>query len=269
MAEVFRILVLCLIMLTVRHHAFADAAGYTGKTTVAIADARYSVVHYHDWSQRGALWEITKLPRRESVRIFDGKHNNFSYIKIFDKATGTLQLRLPCPALSVLWLSPDSRYLIGLSDVMVWNPYQLVVYELPSGKRVYAEPIETEVFLFSPSEYADLIRRFPEIKTVVDQRSRTFESTGDRIVINAIFGLLNELPNKKHNAIWDALYPHLTAHPYSSNFDSSVTNWVFWYDEKDPGITLIEEGEVLVLSLNDPKHKRFSVRIPLDSTLAK
>ncbi len=265
----FRLFMLCVVLLSIERAVLADLGSYEGKPTITVADAKYSVVHYHDWSQRDALWKIVELPRRESVRIFDRKHNGFSYIKVFDKASGALMLRLPVPALTVLWLSPDSRYLVGLSDVMLWNPYQLVVYALPSGKRLYAEPIAPNVYSFTPSEYADFVQRFPAIKTTLKERSRTFDATGDRIIVNVVFGLRNEIPDKTSWAVWKVLYPHRTHHPYSPNFGSSVTNWVNWYDEKNPGIALAEQGKELMLSLNDPRQERFVIRIPLNEGTAR
>jgi hypothetical protein len=35
---------------------------------------------------------------------------------------------VPCPALTHIWISPDSEYVIGISNVMLRNPYQLVVF---------------------------------------------------------------------------------------------------------------------------------------------
>jgi hypothetical protein len=44
------------------------------------------------------------------------------------------------PALTLLWISPDSRYVVGLSNVKLWNPYQLVVFSR-AGRRVFERSI--------------------------------------------------------------------------------------------------------------------------------
>jgi hypothetical protein len=61
--------------------------------------------------------------------------NDYSYLRLRDKATGAELFRRPVPALTHIWISPDSKYLVGISDVMLWNPYQLVVFS-KSGDRL-------------------------------------------------------------------------------------------------------------------------------------
>jgi hypothetical protein len=51
------------------------------------------------------------------------------------KATGAELFRRPVPALTHIWISSDSKHLVGISDVMLWNPYQLVVFS-KSGDRL-------------------------------------------------------------------------------------------------------------------------------------
>lgn len=36
--------------------------------------------------------------------------------------------RRPVPALSYIWISPDAKYVVGISNIKLWNPYQLVIY---------------------------------------------------------------------------------------------------------------------------------------------
>jgi hypothetical protein len=45
--------------------------------------------------------------------------------------------RVPVPALTYIWISPDSKYVVGLSNIKLWNPYQIVVYSR-SGERLFA-----------------------------------------------------------------------------------------------------------------------------------
>jgi hypothetical protein len=53
--------------------------------------------------------------------------NNYSYLLLRDKATNKELFRRPVPAFNYIWISPNSRYVVGISNIMVWNPYQLVV----------------------------------------------------------------------------------------------------------------------------------------------
>jgi hypothetical protein len=61
--------------------------------------------------------------------------NDYSYLRLRDKATGAELFRRPVPALTHIWISPDSKYVVGISNVMLWNPYQLVVFS-GSGDRL-------------------------------------------------------------------------------------------------------------------------------------
>jgi hypothetical protein len=56
-------------------------------------------------------------------------------LRLLDKATGAELFRRPVPALTHIWISPDSAYVVGISNVMLWNPYQLVVFSR-SGDRL-------------------------------------------------------------------------------------------------------------------------------------
>jgi hypothetical protein len=53
--------------------------------------------------------------------------NDYSSLRLYDKTTGIELFRRPAPALTYIWISPDAEYVVGISDVMLWNPYQLVV----------------------------------------------------------------------------------------------------------------------------------------------
>jgi hypothetical protein len=49
--------------------------------------------------------------------------------------------RRPVPALTHIWISPDSAYVVGISNVMLWNPYQLVAF-CRSGDRLLERNME-------------------------------------------------------------------------------------------------------------------------------
>jgi hypothetical protein len=52
-----------------------------------------------------------------------------------DKAPGTELFLHPVPVLTHIWISPDSKYVVGISNIMLWNPYQLIVFS-KSGDRL-------------------------------------------------------------------------------------------------------------------------------------
>ena len=75
--------------------------------------------HHHDWSgatrtARGTMFSTTQDPFTSA--------NDYSYLRLLNKATGAELFVRPVPALTHIWISPDSKYVVGLSKVMLWNP---------------------------------------------------------------------------------------------------------------------------------------------------
>jgi hypothetical protein len=95
--------------------ARADRVAYAKSGHLAVESDKMLVMHQHDWSasvRSGTLSAIERESRRELFTVEVG-------------------------ALTDLWISPDSRYIVGLSNVKFHNPYQLVVFDA-SGKRLLA-----------------------------------------------------------------------------------------------------------------------------------
>jgi hypothetical protein len=87
--------------------AHADRVAYNGVVDLSIETETLRSEHHHDWS--------SATPEDSSLRLYD-------------KTTGVELFRRPVPALTHIWISPDSEYVVGLSKVMLRNPYQLVVF---------------------------------------------------------------------------------------------------------------------------------------------
>jgi len=112
-----------------------------------------------------------------------GADNDYSYLRLRDNVTDTELFRRPVPALTHIWISPNSKYVVGISNVKLRNPYQLVV----------------------------------------------FSKAGDLLLKRNMVG-----------AIWPGEW-------------ESVTNWINWYKEPVPQITIVEEGATATLSVEDPR----------------
>src|SRR5262249_2727319 len=66
--------------------------------------------------------------------------NNYSYLELRDKAKGIILFHRPVPALTYIWISPNSKFVVGLSNVKLWNPYQIVVYS-KSGDCLFKQDL--------------------------------------------------------------------------------------------------------------------------------
>jgi hypothetical protein len=112
--------------------ANADSFAYDGVVNLSAEARDVRVEHGHDWSNatNDARWKMISTTKDPF-----SAENNYSYLQLREKAAGTVLFRRPVPALSHIWISPDAKYVVGISNIKIWNPYQLVVYSR-SGDRL-------------------------------------------------------------------------------------------------------------------------------------
>ena len=120
-------LILSFLLLAAASQARADAFGYAEKRELSVVTKHYIITHFHDWSR------ATRTDRYKMITTYENPftpENTYAYIKCVDRATGKLLFKKPCPALTRLEVSPDERFIVGISNVKLWNPYQLVVFSM-------------------------------------------------------------------------------------------------------------------------------------------
>jgi hypothetical protein len=226
---------------------YADVAGYAGVRDIVVEDAQLRVEHHHDWSgkTRKSRWKMIST-HQDPFR----SDNDYASLTVTDKKTGQQLFRVPVPALTDLWISPDSRYVLGLSEIKVWNPVQVVLYDR-AGRRLLARSIEVDEAAFTPEEFEKLLRKHPKARGELERVCHREEG---RVFVN-----LGEAPD----GTWDVLYRHLRPSHLSPNFSESVSNWVYWFDSEAPKPALIEEGgRVTFVELRDPKKRPFRIPVP-------
>ena len=113
--------------------ALADAVGYRGIKDIKEENDVLRVEHHHDWS---SATEPARYKMITTTHDPFTAENTYSYLRVVEKSSGRELFRAPVPALTLLWISPDSRYVVGLSSIKLWNPYQLVVFTR-DGRRLY------------------------------------------------------------------------------------------------------------------------------------
>lgn len=228
--------------------AAADRVAYGQILDVTAETAELRAVHHHDWSQatrgkRGKMFSGDQDPFRPE--------NDYATLEVTDRKTGRRLFRASVPALTRLWISPDSRHVLGLSEIRLWNPYQLVLFDR-EGHLLFRRHIALEEAQLTPAEYEQLLARFPEAKSELE---RVTTREGDDIFVDI------RDSSRLHGA-WDTLDRHRRLSHYSPRFSESVTNYVFWLDPREPDPKLIESGgRVAAIELSDPKGVRF--RIPV------
>jgi hypothetical protein len=110
----------------------ADAIGYSQVLDLRTESGTIVAEHHHNWSDAtlDARWKMISTTKDPFT-----SENTYSYLRLLDKASGQERFKKPVPALTYLWISPDSRYIVGLSNIMLSNPFQLVVFSR-SGRRL-------------------------------------------------------------------------------------------------------------------------------------
>jgi hypothetical protein len=172
-------LVVLMLLMIAMPFARADSVGYQNVVDLYADTNVVRAEHHHDWSAatRSARWKMISTTRNPF-----SSDNDYSFLRLIDKASGAELFRRPVPALSYIWISKDSRYVVGLSNIKLWNTYQLVV----------------------------------------------FSKSGERLL---------------ERAMTDVLWPGVTR---------SVSNWINWYREPSPRISLVENGRLATLTVEDP-----------------
>ena len=238
-------LILLLAFCTGKAHA--DAVAYGGRHEVRATRGSLTFHHFHDWDSPKLRTLFSDLTHHER---FLSPANDFSFVEL--RGGNKVLFRAPSPALTHLWISPDSQFLVGLSDVMRSNPYQLVVWRR-DGTLIHREHISAAVAKVSAEQRRDFARRFPTAEQFLAARYFTY---GKGMYLDySIVGV----PNEIGDAAWNYLHPFRVAHPYSGDFAESVTNSVEWFNREHPDLTIARTGTGLTLSLRSPGGKRMII----------
>jgi hypothetical protein len=118
--------------------ARGDAVGYAGVVDLHEEGATLRVEHHHDWSR------ATEAPRLKMITGAKDPFtaaNTYAWLRVSEREGGRELFRSPAPALTFLWISPDERWIVGLSHLKLWNPVQVVVFDR-DGRRRLARGLE-------------------------------------------------------------------------------------------------------------------------------
>jgi len=230
----------------------ADREDYNRVKNILVEDKALSVLHHHDWSfdseRRSKIMQSWMGPFRPE--------NVYAYIECVDQFSGRILFRKPSPPLTYLWISNDSNYIVGLSEIRFDNLVQLVVFDR-KGRLVKQRGIGAREYELTKSEYDGFVRQFPAAAASLLSRDGIVLFQGKVFINPTSLGVLGY-----SNEAWDYLAHKSAPSHFSANFSESTSNWVYWYKRDDPGLQLTYKGKVLVgISLLDPKGQRFEIPI--------
>lgn len=246
-----RKLLILTILFIAYNSVYADAVGYSDSKRLKIESKNYIVIHFHDWTH------ATRDSRFKMISTDENpfsSQNNYAYIECIEKSTGKVLFKKPCPALTKIEISKDEKYIIGLSNIKLWNPYHLVIFST-KGELIKKRSIECEEAKLDFKTNLEFKKKYSSAYSYLTKRNRIYET--ENFYYFDFLGLSNEI-----GSAWEYLYKHIGNNHLSSNFSESVTNWIYWYYEKNPSIVInYKNGVIYSISLLDPKQKRIEIKI--------
>ncbi|HYF03441.1 MAG TPA: hypothetical protein VEC36_08695 [Patescibacteria group bacterium] len=250
MKKIATILVFFLLRTTV----FADGIGYSEIKDISIESEHYIFKHHHDWFNFEN--ERFKMISNDHYAVFK-KSNSYAYVEVTDK-NGKLLFNKPSPALTRLFISPDEEYYVGLSRIKLDNPYNFVVWD-KAGKLIAKVHFTSEEAKLTKQEFEDFKKKFPKQARFLKKWERIKE-IDNVYYIDAYF--MNS-PNLLGRKAWYYLYEFHVRHHLSPNIEESTSNWVYYYDEKNPDVQFeyLDKNVLKSISLNDPKGEQIVIPI--------
>lgn len=226
--------------------SFSDGAAYGGRHEIAIDGVNGSIRHVHNWNNnknRDLFFDF-----QNHDKFFSSK-NDFSFVEFIDRR-GKVQFHFPSTAYTKLWSYRDSIY-VGLSNIMLYNPYQIVVWD-SKGNIIYKAHFSSHVAKFTPSQLNEFKEKFPKADSFLKKFYFTYQS-----IEYCDFSYLG-VPNEIGKDAWQFLFQLRAEHPYIKSSES-VSNWIDWYDvAKNPEIDgngnliiHLYKGDPLVVKLPD------------------
>jgi hypothetical protein len=244
-----------LLLFICTNFAYADRSAYSEIREIKIESRNYSIVHFHNWSKE-TFDKRYSMINSEHQNILN-ENNNYAYIKIINKITNEIIVNIPSPALTHLYISKDEQYILGISKIMFYNPYQLIIININGEiiKKRHIVPVEAKM---NETEFNIFKNNYTNAFEYLQKNDRIY-------YVNTYFYIdfcdLN-YPVYYGDEAFNYLSNYITENHLSENISSSVTNWIFWFYEKNPRLGFnYRNNELYSISLRDPKNKRIEIKI--------
>ena len=243
--------ILIIGFLAISFLAKADPTSYSGEVTITAESKKYIAIHYHNWTSdtEEELYDMISTDQNP----FDD-NNNYAYLELIDKRTGKTIFKKPSTALTQIVISENEKHIVGISNIMVWNPYQLVIYDI-NGELTKKRNFSSEEAKLTKNEYDEFASKY------YNECEKLVEFTyhhNDHIYIDFLrMGMPTELGDA-----WDYLMDFIVPNHLTPNIWETTTNYVQWFHEEDPKMELNYDNDWLKsIKINDTKKERFEINI--------
>ena len=233
--------------------SYADPYPYNKVALLKKESKNLLVIHYHDWSN------TTKKSRFKMISTHQNpftEENDYAFILAINKNTQDTIFNSPSPALTKIHISEDEKFIVGISNIMVWNPYQLVIYS-DIGELIFKKHIADSEAKLDEVNYESFKKNYPKQHNLLESMDRIDLVNGHYY----LDFLSMDMPNKLGDA-WNYLFKFKTPNHLSGAFSETVTNWVYWYFEDSPKLKVeLSNDQLYSISLLDPDRERFEIKI--------
>lgn len=242
---------IALLTATATMPALADRIPYSDRVHLTARTSSLVVNHCHDWS-RALTPRLDGEWRLAFSRAAPfGVGPDISSLELY-LPNGTTVARLTSPPLRYIKITPDSRYVIGLSDVRLLNSTQALVLD-GRGTVLLRRQVSGELFCLSRAQYDHLTKAYPRLfERMARFAAGARQTLAWRAGTNYYLDPAWLIDDKDWPRFAQEIAPLKCRNPLSANISESVTNWVRWYDLKNPDVRVIEQNGVpAALSLRD------------------
>lgn len=245
---------IAILLLTSSVLCFSDDIAYGKKLKLMIENEKLTVIHYHDWSKDTNDKRYKMITTHQNPFLDD---NDYSYLECLDKKNSQQIFKKPVPALTKIQISNDSNYIIGLSNIKLDNPFQLVIFD-KQGNLICKKHIAAAEALLTLSEFQDFQKKFPILYNYMrDRKMIVIEK--DKVYLDY---LGCDIQTGMTKGIFEYLFSKEVFNHLSKGFSETVTNHIYWYKEPNPKVKLKYNcQELIAISLLDPKGKRFMISL--------
>ncbi|GMO40639.1 MAG: hypothetical protein Ta2B_20460 [Termitinemataceae bacterium] len=233
---------------------FCDRAAYSEKVRIEIESENYRIIHVHDWSlsTKNERHEMMISKEQDPFR----RSNNFAYIECIDKRIEKIVFHIPTSAFTHLFISENENYIAGISNIMLDNPYQLIIITI-TGDIIKKRHITSEEARMRYDDFTNFKNKFQSEFQFLQSRKRIF-------YIDSYYYIdfLGMSPVLLGNGVFKFLLKYIHENHLSNNFSQSVTNWVFWFNESNPDLLFnYKNKELYSISILDQENKRIEIPI--------
>lgn len=227
---------------------------YSSKDTLVIETNLYKLIHQYDLTDatRENRWNMIST----NENPFIDKNNNYSRVIFINLATKDTIFNIPSVALTYIQIDTINQLIIGLSDIMYWNPYNMIIVNF-HGEVIAKRRFSVMEAKLCKIDYEKFKKNFYEIYAELKVKDRIYLDSGQYYI--DFLGM--NLTQKDSSA-----YKYLAKRTIFNHLCPSITSgkrrFYDCYDNSNPfKELLLEDGIPVLLILYGCENKLMTISL--------